>query len=150
MTAAARRSGPLAFAQAAMPFASIAWLSIAPLYLLDVRPLPEPVVAVVVGLAVAVLAAALGARRADDLQTSPSPQPEPEPVPGVSLPTVPIDLGVYQRIDPFEQQCPYCGGFEVGAAQGDRPAWRCRTCTTRWPHDPLRPADVVVRSWLHR
>lgn len=125
-----------------IPCLAISWLSVAPLYAFDVRPLPEPYVALVLAT-LAGVAAGLVPGIASGSGGAPPPRPV-TPIPQPE-PTTPVDPRAFVTGPEPEVQCPRCGGFAVTAAGATA---TCRTCSETWdPSGPTRA--VVVRSWLH-
>jgi hypothetical protein len=127
---ASEQAASLTFVRHLPQHLSVAWLAVALLYLLDIGTLPEPVLAFVIGTAVAIgmsasraVPAGAGhslraeepsarAVRTDAARGLPEAAWAPAPEAVKAEPAV-IDPSVYRQASPTEIQCPRCGGFAV-------------------------------------
>ena len=141
---------------------SVAWLTVAFLYLAHPGWLPSPFAAFVISTLIAVAASGLlfawtGQVPAVPPLRSPDPRnnrqasmtpstPEPAPLNRVTGDVEPLDLDSYGGAHADECQCPQCGGFDVAGTPDGSAA--CRTCRLVW-REEHQPA-VVIRSWLHQ
>jgi hypothetical protein len=138
---------------------SVAWLTVAFLYLAHPGWLPSPFFALVISTLIAVAAAGLLFAQTRQVPAAPplrstdpgadrpgSVDVEPTPVKPAAVAAKPLDLHDYAAAGADERQCPQCGGFDVRAAPDGSAA--CRTCQFVWreQHQPT----VVIRSWLHQ
>ncbi len=139
---------------------TVAWLTVAFLYLAHPRWLPSPFPAFVISTLIAVAASGLlftwaeqvPAGRSGRTQGPVVARPEPvtapsvEPMPPNGATRSPIEVHRYAGAPADECQCPHCGGFDVaGTPEGSA---TCRTCRHQWRTE--QQPTVVIRSWLHQ
>ena len=141
---------------------SVAWLTVAFLYLAHPGWLPSPLPALVISTLIAVAASGLlfawtgqvqavppvrsANQRVDRPESVTASAANPGPPDPVTVDAQPLDLRNYAGAGADERQCPQCGGFDVPVAPDGSAV--CRTCRYVWREED-QPA-VVIRSWLHQ